>query len=192
MIDAQLTGLFCHESNGQVVIARYDEGVVVVTRSTGECAMVQPRDLQELIDRRFSQLGDRGKPLSIRAAAARSGGQVSHETLRLLKAGRHSGSISRHTAEGLAQALDVPLTTILKLAGQRIPQGAFVLPQEADTLTSTEREAVLAVVNAILHAGDRPAGDTRAVASAGRRPGGTSTGAKSAAKTARQARQQAQ
>jgi hypothetical protein len=129
-----------------------------------------------------------------RRAAARSEGKVSYETLRLLKLGRHSGSISLEVAEGIALALDLPLTTVLEVAGQRIPQGPFTLPKRADTLTKAERAVVLSVVDAILDAAEqeRPGvgadEPVRAVARSGRRPGGTAAGAKRASTTARRVR----
>ncbi|MGL5858051.1 MAG: hypothetical protein ACRC35_06545 [Angustibacter sp.] len=157
---------------------------------SGEDAVAQPQNLQELVDRRLWELGERGKPLSTRMAAQRSHGKVSYETLRLLQSGKHSGSVNRDTAEGIAEALDVPLNRVLRLAGQRIPQGPFVLPKKADTLTPSERATVLSVVDAILDAArqDRSSSDVRAVAGSARRPGGTRAGAGQAAATARQAR----
>src|SRR4051794_17554968 len=126
-----------------------------------------------------------------RRAAARSQGKVSYETLRLLKIGQHSGAISPDVAEGLALALDVPLTTVLEVAGQRIPLGPFVLPKRAETLTKGERAVVLSVVDAILSAADqeRSAGEVmRAVAKNGERAGGSRVGSRQAGVTARRVR----
>jgi hypothetical protein len=109
-------------------------------------------NLQELVDRRLTELGSARGPMSTRQAAARSGGKVSYETLRLIKIGQHSGSISQEVAEGIAEALEVPVTDVLHLAGRRIPQGPFVLPRRAETLTKSERAVVLSVVDAILDA----------------------------------------
>lgn len=117
---------------------------------------------------------------------------VSYETLRLLKLGRHSGAITHEVAEGLALALDLPVATVLQVAGQRIPLGPFELPARAETLTKAERAAVLAVVDAILQAAEQDRSDTelslRSVAQAGRRPGGTAAGARQAGRTARRVR----
>jgi hypothetical protein len=117
-------------------------------------------DLQQLVESRLREMGDHRGPLSTRQAAARAGGKVSYETLRLIRTGRHSGSISQDVAEGLALALDVPLTRVLAVAGRRIPQGPFVLPKRAEALTKSERNVVLSVVDAILDA----AGQNRAPA----------------------------
>jgi hypothetical protein len=148
-------------------------------------------DLQQLVESRLRELGDHRGPLSTRQAAARAGGKVSYETLRLIRTGRHSGSISQEVAEGLALALDVPLSRVLAVAGRRIPQGPFVLPKRAEALTKSERGVVLSVVDAILDAAAqrRGAGEAlRPVAAEGEEPGGSGTGSRSAAETARRVR----
>ena len=148
-------------------------------------------DLQQLVERRLRELGDHRGPMPTRRAAARSEGKVSYETLRLLKLGQHSGAISPEVAEGLALALDVPLATVLEVAGQRIPLGAFVLPKRAETLTKAERAVVLSVVDAILSAAgqDRSAAESlRPVAKDGARSGGTRAGSQRAGATARRVR----
>lgn len=157
--------------------------------------MADVSDLQKLVERRLIELGDHRGPLPTRRAAARAEGKVSYETLRLIKIGQHSGSISEEVAEGLALALEVPLDAVLTVAGRRIPQGPFVLPKRADTLTKSERAAVLSVVDAILEAAAQERGDAsatlgalRPVASAGRRRGGSAAGARSASATARRVR----
>jgi hypothetical protein len=148
-------------------------------------------DLQQLVERRLRELGDHRGPMPTRRAAARSQGKVSYETLRLLKIGQHSGAISTEVAEGLALALDVPLTTVLEVAGQRIPLGPFVLPKRAETLTKAERAVVLSVVDAILTAAaqDRTSVERlRSVAKDAGRSGGTRAGAHKADATARRVR----
>jgi len=148
-------------------------------------------DLQQLVERRLRELGDHRGPMPTRRAAARSQGKVSYETLRLLKLGQHSGAISSEVAEGLALALDVPLTTVLEVAGQRIPLGPFVLPKRAETLTKAERAVVLSVVDAILGAATQertPGQPLRSVAKDVRQPGGTRAGARQADATARRVR----
>lgn len=154
--------------------------------------MKRARDLQQLVERRLRELGDHRGPLSTRRAAARAEGKVSYETLRLLKIGQHSGAISHEVAEGIALALDVPVATVLQVAGQRIPLGRFVLPPRAETLTKSERAAVLSVVDAILQAAEQdrsdPEAPLHAVARSGRRPGGTAGGARRASSTARKVR----
>ncbi len=158
--------------------------------------MSRATNLQELVDRRLTELGGgRGGPMSTRQAAARSDGKVSYETLRLIKIGQHSGSISQEVAEGIAAALEVPVDDVLRLAGRRIPQGPFVLPRRAETLTKSERAVVLSVVDAILDAAaqerdqDDSAGQPlRAVAESGRQVGGGKGGARKASQTARRVR----
>lgn len=153
--------------------------------------MSSASNLQELVDRRLTELGSGRGPMSTRQAAARSGGKVSYETLRLIKIGQHSGSISQEVAEGIAEALEVPVTDVLTLAGRRIPQGPFVLPRRAETLTKSERAVVLSVVDAILDAAaqERESEEgLRAVADGGRQAGGGKAGARKASQTARRVR----
>src|SRR4051794_41277692 len=57
-------------------------------------------DLQQLVESRLREMGDHRGPLSTRQAAARAGGKVSYETLRLIPTGRTSGSIRQGVAEG--------------------------------------------------------------------------------------------
>jgi hypothetical protein len=155
-------------------------------------------DLQQLVESRLRELGDHRRPLSTRQAAARAGGKVSYETLRLIRTGRHSGSISQEVAEGLALALDVPLSRVLAVAGRRIPQGPFVLPKRAEALTKSERGVVLSVVDAILDAAaqsrgssapaDAPPAELRPVAHEADEPGGSRSGSRGASETARRVR----
>lgn len=158
-------------------------------------------DLQQLVESRLREMGDHRGPLSTRQAAARAGGKVSYETLRLIRTGRHSGSISQDVAEGLALALDVPLTRVLAVAGRRIPQGPFVLPKRAEALTKSERNVVLSVVDAILDAAGQnrspteaatsvsaPAQELRPVAHDAEEPGGGRAGSRAASEAARRVR----
>ena len=152
-------------------------------------------DLQQLVESRLRELGDHRGPLSTRQAAARAGGKVSYETLRLIRTGRHSGSISQDVAEGLALALDVPLTRVLAVAGRRIPQGPFVLPKRAEALTKSERSVVLSVVDAILDAAaqnrapaEASTPELRPVAHEAEQPGGSRPGSRAASDTARRVR----
>lgn len=159
--------------------------------------MKDVHDLHELVERRLTELGDHRGPLPTRRAASRSEGKVSYETLRLLKIGQHSGSISHEVAEGIALALDLPVNTILRVAGQRIPQGPFVLPRRAESLTKSERSAVLSVVDAILDASAQERSEEavrleavrlEAVAKTQQRSGGTRPSATTADGTARAVR----
>jgi hypothetical protein len=149
-------------------------------------------DLQQLVQDRLREMGDRRGPLSTRQAAARSGGKVSYETLRLIVSGRHSGNIGEEVAEGLALALDVPLSRIYTAAARRAPLGRFELPRRADRLNRSEREVILSVVDAILTAaGERAEPERRLAAVAhdpGKRAGGTREAAAKAQETARKVR----
>ncbi len=145
-------------------------------------------DLQQLVEQRLRDLGGPTGPMSARRAAGRSSGLVSYETLRLLLRGQHSGSISRETAIGLAQALEVSLEQVLRLAGKRIPLGPFTLPERADTLIAAERAVVLSVVDAILDAARRDRSLIRAVANTSEATGGTSAGAVTADSSAEKVR----
>lgn len=108
--------------------------------------------LQHLVLDRLRDLGDRSGPLSTRLAARRSGGKVSYETLRKIARGEHSGDISDDVAQGIALALEVPLSQVHAAAGQRPALGRFELPRRADRLTAAERRTVIAVVDSLLNA----------------------------------------
>src|SRR3954454_3732809 len=169
-----------------------------VQRGESGATMSDVSDLQQLVESRLRELGNARGPLSTRQAAARAGGKVSYETLRLIRTGRHSGSISQDVAEGLALALDVPWAGVLAVAGRRIPQGPFVLPKRAEALTKSERGVVLSVVDAILDAAAQnrapsppsqvPPGELRPVAHEGDEPGGSRSGSRTASETARRVR----
>lgn len=112
--------------------------------------------LQDLVQRRQRELGDKGAPLSTRQVWLRGGGEEtwSYETVRrIVEAGHHK--IGDRVADALALALDVPVSSVLKAAGQRPRQGRFELPRRADRLVESERKTVIAVIDAILEAGDQ-------------------------------------
>jgi plasmid maintenance system antidote protein VapI len=75
--------------------------------------------LTELVMTRLAELGEPGKPMSIREAARRSGGKVSPETIRAIVTGEYPGQLSGEVAAGLAEALGVPVETLT--AAQRPP-----------------------------------------------------------------------
>lgn len=112
-------------------------------------------NLQQLVTERLRDLGGHHGPLSTRAAAARSGGLVSYETLRKIVAGTHSGKITNDVGQGIAQALRVAPEVVFAAAGHRGPAGKFDLPDRADRLTQRERVVVLSVMDAILDAAAR-------------------------------------
>lgn len=116
--------------------------------------------LQQLVERRLREMGKRrgrGENLSLREAWLRlpegDDGQrpVSYETVRRIREQGHT-NIGRATAVALATMLDMPVEDIQTAAGQRPEAGPFVLPARADRLNPSERQVVLAVVDAILDA----------------------------------------
>jgi hypothetical protein len=119
--------------------------------------MIEPTatTLQQLVVRRLHELGDKTGPMSARDAAARSRGLVSYETLRLMARGDHSGRIADQTAQGLAFALDVPLSTVYEATSSPQPTTRWELPARFDRLTSAQRKIVEAVAAAMLEAYDR-------------------------------------
>jgi len=108
-------------------------------------------DLQRLVVERMSELG-----LSYRRAAAKSEGKVSHGTLNTIATGRHSWRVDDSTITGIALALDVPEDVVRQAVGraQRAPETEFVLPKRANRLSSTERRAVIAMVDALIEAAE--------------------------------------
>ncbi|ANZ21692.1 hypothetical protein SNOUR_42320 [Streptomyces noursei ATCC 11455] len=115
-------------------------------------------DLQKLVLARLAELGSARRPLSYRAAAARSQGHISHGTIGRIARGQHTGALEDETLDGLALALDVPRTHIEKAAGifRERPLQPFTLPPRASRLSHSEREVVLSVVDALLAAAARP------------------------------------
>lgn len=115
-------------------------------------ALQQPVDetLQDLILRRLSE-----QEISARTAAERSHGLVAHFTLSRYARGE-SRKLNAKTAQGIALALDVPMDVVMRAAGLPMTPGPFELPARAHLLTSKERRAVVAVVDALLGAREIP------------------------------------
>lgn len=114
--------------------------------------MADVTDLRQLVLRRLAELGERGRPLSQRDAADRSGGRISHATIGNITSGRHGGKLDDRTVEGLALALDVPRSEILR-ALHRTSQSVlrpFEAPERWQRLTHTQRKVVISVGNALL------------------------------------------
>jgi hypothetical protein len=111
--------------------------------------------LQQLVVRRLHELGDQTGPMSAREAANRSRGNVSYETLRHMARGEHSGQITDRVAQGLAFALDVPLSSIYEVTSTPQPKTKWVLPARFDRLNPAQRKIVEAVAAAMLDAYDR-------------------------------------
>ena len=110
--------------------------------------------LRELIANRRSELD-----LSFRAAAEKSAVGtgparrllVSHSTLARLEAGGGQGTkINDDTLQGVALALDLPLSKVREAAGAPAPHEEFRLPKKASQLTDAERKAILSMVDALL------------------------------------------
>lgn len=111
--------------------------------------------LQELVLRRLEELGEPGRPLSYKAVELASRGRVSHETVRQIAVGIHSGRLTDRTAEGLAAGLRLPVDQIYKAAKVRRPGSRWRWPEEFDRLTEPERRVVESVAAGFLRAYER-------------------------------------
>lgn len=111
--------------------------------------------LQQLVLTRLAQLGEPGTPMSARAAARRSHGRVSYDTLYQIANGKHSGRLTDATAEGIAAALEVPVSDVYDAAGAPRPQGRWLLPERFDRLTIEQRRLVEEFCGALLDADAR-------------------------------------
>lgn len=118
-------------------------------------------ELQQLVLRRLDALGDHTGPMSTRAAAERSGGRVSYETLRGIARGTHSGKIADRTAEGIARALDVPVGEVYGAAHVPRPQSRWRWPERFDRLDAAQRRLVEDVAAALLEAHEKGVRDAR-------------------------------
>lgn len=107
-------------------------------------------ELQDLVLRRMAELGGDQGPLSLRDVTAASQNMVSHETVRAIMRGTHSGRITDRTAEGLSRALRIPVEHIYRAAGQPRRQGRWTLPERFDRLDFNQRRLVEEVAAAIL------------------------------------------
>ncbi|MWA07857.1 hypothetical protein [Streptomyces sp. BA2] len=114
-------------------------------------------DLRELVTMRLAELGSPERPLSYRAAAARSSGRVSHGTIGRIARGDHAGLLTGETIDGLALALGVHPTVVEQAAGmyRERPLEPFHMPARADRLTRRERGVILAMVDALLAAAEQ-------------------------------------
>lgn len=111
--------------------------------------------LQQLVLRRLADLGEPGRPISIRAAAERARGLTSHHTLTAIAKGEHSGRISDRTAEGIAAALDVPVARVYDAAGVPRPFGRWQWPEKFDRVRPEDRLVVEDLAAALLRAEER-------------------------------------
>lgn len=118
-------------------------------------------ELQDLVLRRLDALGDRTGPMSTRAAAERSNGSVSYETLRGIARGTHSGKITDRTAEGISRALDVPVAEVYAAAHVPRPQTRWRWPERFDRLDAAQRRLVEDVAGSLLEAYEKGVRDSR-------------------------------
>lgn len=112
-------------------------------------------DLRALIERRRSELGFAGEPMSIRAVARRAeerGHPVSPETVRQLVRGTHSGRIDDPTVDALCAALDVSRPEILRAMHEtrQAPLGRWEPPDAAARLSLRQRRALEELIAAMV------------------------------------------
>ena len=121
---------------------------VVVNRPGGRTV----NDLQKLITDRMAELD-----LSYRRAATSSGGRVSHATLNSIVTGKHNWRLDESTVEGIAIALDLPISRVRRAAGmaERSNTSEFVLPDKARHLSAKNRRALLYMLEALLSEQER-------------------------------------
>lgn len=108
--------------------------------------------LQHLVLTRLAELGERGKPMSARAAARRSNGAVSYDTIYQIANGKHTGRLTDPVAEGLASALEVPVARVYDAAGAPRPQGRWLPPERLDRLNTEQRRMLEGFGAALLKA----------------------------------------
>lgn len=108
--------------------------------------------LQHLVLTRLAELGTPGKPMSAREAARRANGAVSYDTLYQIANGKHSGRLTDPVAEGIASALDVPVSRVYDAAGAPRPQGRWLLPERFDRLSTEQRRLIEDFCAALLKA----------------------------------------
>lgn len=108
--------------------------------------------LQHLVLTRLAELGTHGRPMSARAAAERSRGAVSYDTLYTIVNGKHTGRLTDRVVEGIAAALDVPVGQVYDAAGAPRPHGRWLLPERFDRLDRTQRRQIEELISALLEA----------------------------------------
>lgn len=132
--------------------------------------------LTELITQARQRWGSDGRPLSWSRLAERAGtgedGQelISDETLRRLGNGLHRGEVTDRIVLGLSLALDRSRGEILSsLHGRQVaPPQPWRLPDRAHRLTTRQRKAVEAVIDAMLMPTGEEGGRADVIALAGR------------------------
>lgn len=111
--------------------------------------------LRDLVTRRLIELGHDGRPLAYKPAAMASGGLVSHEIIRSIVKGTHSGNLRDETILGLSRALKVPEERIYRAAQIPMPGMRWRWPERFDRLREEDRRIVEAVAGSILAAYER-------------------------------------
>lgn len=138
-----------------------DHGDMAMTPDDGD-ASTRRETLQQLVVRRLRELGGDTGPISAREAVRGFESLVSYESVRLIARGVHQGNITDRTAEGLAQALRVPVGQVYAAAGVQTPGTRWHWPQRFDRLSPRQRELVEQVAASLLdayEAGRRDADD---------------------------------
>lgn len=115
----------------------------------------QVNQLQDMVIRRLDELGDGTEPLSFRAAAERSRGLLTHETVRSLALGKHTNRIRDKTAQGLSNLLGVPVDRVYAAAQVPKPGVRWQWPPRFDRLNEAERRSVEDMAQRILDAYER-------------------------------------
>jgi len=95
------------------------------------------------------------KGVSIRDAAARTDGRLSHSQIARILRGQ-SAQCQPDTLRALSDALSIPITKLRKANGAhngRVPT-PFILPERANELSIAERRVVVNMIGALLAAHD--------------------------------------
>lgn len=102
--------------------------------------------LQRLVKDRLAELGD-----SMRTAADRSHGLVSHSTLSRIVSGRASGRLTAETIAGVALALQIPERDVLAAAEEATRPARWVeLSAEFSRLDEQQQTQVMSLMERLL------------------------------------------
>jgi transcriptional regulator with XRE-family HTH domain len=95
------------------------------------------------------------KDMSMRDAAERTGGRVSHSQIARICRGETT-TIQPQTLQALSDALRIPIRRLREANGWAPATGRpFVLPERADELSVAERRVIVNMIGALLAARDR-------------------------------------